>query len=288
AGGFLVENRFHKPNATDLEEWRELNSRWYQYGAFLPLFRAHGQFPYREPYNIAPADHPAYKSMTYAINLRYKLLAYNYSLAAKTFFEDYSMIRGLAMDFPQDKDGFDSNDQYLWGPSLLINPVTEKGATSRKIHFPKGTSWYDLYSGKRIAGGQDLLVAAPYERIPVYVKAGAILPIGPVMQYTTEKKPDVLDLYIYTGANGQFSLYEDEGTNYNYEKGKYSRIDFSYDHSTHTLSLANRQGAFDGMLTKRKFNIIFVSDSNVVGLDVASKKSMAVTYTGKALQIKLK
>jgi len=137
AGGFLVENRFHKPNAADLEEWRELNSRWYQYGAFLPLFRAHGQYPYREPYNIAPVDHPAYKSMTYAINLRYKLLAYNYSLAAKTFFEDYSMIRGLAMDFPQDKDGFDSNDQYLWGPSLLVSPVTEKGATSRKIHFPK-------------------------------------------------------------------------------------------------------------------------------------------------------
>jgi len=112
--------------------------------------------------------------------------------------------------------------------------------------------------------------------------------MGPVMQYTTEKKPDVLDLYIYAGANGEFSLYEDEGTNYNYEKGKYSRIDFSYNHSTHTLSLANRQGAFDGMLTKRKFNIIFVSDSNVVGLDVASKKSTAVTYTGKALQIKLK
>ncbi|MDR3006906.1 MAG: DUF5110 domain-containing protein [Sphingobacterium sp.] len=288
AGGFLVENRFHKPNAVDLEEWRELNSRWYQYGAFLPLFRAHGQYPYREPYNIAPADHPAYKSMTYAIGLRYKLLAYNYSLAAKTFFGDYTMIRGLAMDFPQDKDGFDSNDQYLWGPSLLINPVTEKGATSRKIHFPKGTSWYDLYNGKMIAGGQDLLVAAPYERIPVYVRAGSILPIGPVMQYTTEKKADVLDLYIYAGANGQFSLYEDEGCNYNYEKGKYSRIDFSYDNSTHTLSLANRRGDFEGMLTKRKFNIIFVSDSNVVGLDVSSKKSTAVTYTGKAVQIKLK
>lgn len=288
AGGFLVENRFHKPNATDLEEWRELNSRWYQYGAFLPLFRAHGQFPYREPYNIAPEGHPAYKSMTYVINLRYKLLAYNYSLAAKTFFEDYSMIRALAMDFPKDKNGFDINDQYLWGPSLLVNPVTEKGATSRKMHFPKGIDWYDLYRGKKVQGGQDLLVDAPYERIPVYVKAGAILPIGPVLQYTTEKKQDILDLYVYDGADGHFSLYEDEGNNYNYEKGKYSRIDFNYDNTTKTLSLQERRGDFDGMLTKRKFNIIFISDKNVVGLDVPSKRSTAVSYTGKAVQIKLK
>src|SRR5690606_34180213 len=224
AGGFLVENRFHQPNATDQEEWREMNSRWYQYGAFLPLFRAHGQFPYREPYNIAPEDHPAYKSMLYYINLRYKLLSYNYSLAAKTFFEDYSMIRGLAMDFPTDKKGFNINDQYLWGPSLLINPVTEKGATTRNVYLPEGVNWYNLYSGQIVQGGQDILAKAPYERIPVFVKAGAILPIGGTLQYTTEKKQDLVDLYIYAGADGAFSLYEDEGVNYNYEKGLYSRI----------------------------------------------------------------
>lgn len=288
AGGFLVENRFHKPNAVDLEEWRELNSRWYQYAAFLPLFRAHGQFPFREPYHIAPAEHPAYRSMLYAINLRYKMLAYNYSLAAKTFFDDYSMIRGLAMDFPLDKAGFDRNDQYLWGPSLLVSPVTEKGARSRKIHFPQGADWYDLYSGKKVRGGQDLLVDAPYERIPVYAKAGAIVPIGQELQYSTEKKQTVLDLYIYAGADGQFSLYEDEGDNYNYEKGKYSRIDIRYDNSTQTLSLADRKGEFEGMLRSRKFNIIFVSDSNAVGIDSSTKKSRAVSYQGKALQVKLK
>jgi len=288
AGGFLVENRFHKPNATDLEEWRELNSRWYQYGAFLPLFRAHGQFPYREPYHIAPEEHPAYKSMLYSINLRYKLLCYNYSLAAKTFFEDYSMIRGLAMDFPMDKAGFDRNDQYLWGPALLINPVTEKGATNRKVHFPKGADWYDLYNGKKISGGLDLEVNAPYERIPVYAKAGAIVPIGQQLQYTTEKKQTVLDLYIYAGADGQFSLYEDEGNNYNYEKGKYSRIDIRYDHNTSTLSLADRIGDFEGMLRNRKFNIIFVNDKNAVGIDSSTRNSTTVAYNGKALQVKLK
>ncbi|MNV49905.1 putative alpha-glucosidase [compost metagenome] len=226
--------------------------------------------------------------MLYSINLRYKLLCYNYSLAAKTFFEDYSMIRGLAMDFPMDKAGFDRNDQYLWGPALLINPVTEKGATSRKVHFPKGADWYDLYNGKKISGGLDLVVNAPYERIPVYAKAGAIVPIGQQLQYTTEKKQTVLDLYIYAGADGQFSLYEDEGNNYNYEKGKYSRIDIRYDHNTGTLSLADRIGDFEGMLRNRKFNIIFVNDKNAVGIDSSTRNSTTVAYNGKALQVKLK
>ncbi len=287
AGGFLVENRFHQPNATDLEEWRELNSRWYQYGSFLPLFRAHGQFPFREPFNIAPDGHPAYKSMVYAINLRYKLLSYNYSLAAKTFFEDYSMIRALAMDFPADKDGYDINDQYLWGPSLLVSPVTEKGANSRKVHFPKGVDWYDLYQGEKTKGGQDLMVPAPYERIPVFVKAGTILPVGAAIQYTDEKKQEVLDLYIYAGADGQFSLYEDEGTNYNYEKGKYSRIDIQYVDATRTLSFAKRTGTFDGMLQTRKFNVIFVHDKHAAGLDARAKKAKTISYSGDALQIKL-
>ena len=254
----------------------------------MPLFRAHGQFPYREPYHIAPEEHPAYKSMLYSINLRYKLLPYNYSLAGKTFFEDYSMIRGLAMDFPLDKAGFDRNDQYLWGPSLLVNPVTEKGATSRRVHFPQGTDWYDLYSGKKVSGGQDMLVDAPYERIPVYVKAGAIVPIGQELQYTTEKKQQVIDLYIYAGANGLFSLYEDEGDNYNYEKGKFSRIDIRYEDSTRTLFLAERKGDFEGMLKSRKFNLIFVTDKNEVGIDSSTQKSTAVSYQGKALQVKLK
>lgn len=288
AGGFLVENRFHQPNATDQEEWREMNSRWYQYGAFLPLFRAHGQFPYREPYNIAPEDHPAYKSMLYYINLRYKLLSYNYSLAAKTFFEDYSMIRGLAMDFPTDKKGFNINDQYLWGPSLLINPVTEKGATTRNVYLPEGVNWYNLYSGQIVQGGQDILAKAPYERIPVFVKAGAILPIGGTLQYTTEKKQDLVDLYIYAGADGAFSLYEDEGVNYNYEKGLYSRIDLKFDNATKTLFFADRVGRFDGMLNSRTFNIIFVHPKHAAGVDTKAKKSQHILYSGKAIQVKLK
>lgn len=288
AGGFLVENRFHHPTNTDLEEWRELNSRWYQYGAFLPLFRAHGQFPYREPFHIAPEGHPAYRSMVYAIHLRYKLLSYNYSLAAKTFFEDYSMIRGLAMDFPEDRMGFDVNDQYLWGSDLLVNPVTERGADARKVYFPKGTDWYDLYLGEKVHGGQDRVVRAPYERIPVFVRAGSILPIGKAIQYTGEIQQNVLDLYIYDGGDGQFSLYEDQGSNYDYEQGKYSRIDMTFDNKSKTLSFAERKGSFEGMLGTRKFNVIYVHDSNPIGIDTANKKTKTITYTGKSLQIKLK
>ena len=287
AGGFLVENRFHNPNPADQEEWREMNTRWYQYGTFLPIFRAHGQFPYREPFNIAPDTHPAYKSIVYYINLRYKLLAYNYSMAAKTFFEDYSMIRGLAMDFPKDKNGLNINDQYLWGPSLLVNPVTEKGATSRSIHLPEGVDWYNLYTGQVNQGGQDIIAPATYERIPVFVKAGSILPIGPSIQYTTEKKQDLIDLYVYDGADGQFSLYEDEGINYNYEKGKYSHIDITFDNKSKTLYLADRTGVFDGMLNERKFNVIFVDAAHSTGIDMKAKRSKMITYSGKALKIKL-
>lgn len=288
AGGFLVENRFHKPNPADQEEWREMNARWYQYGTFLPIFRAHGQFPFREPFHIAPEDHPAYKSMVYYINLRYKLLAYNYSIAAKTFFEDYSMIRGLAMDFPKDQKGFNINDQYLWGPSLLISPVTEMGATSRVIHLPEGRDWYNFYTGKMSQGGQDITAEAAYERMPVFVKAGSIMPVGRTIQYTTEQKQDLLNLYVYDGDDGEFALYEDEGINYNYEKGQYSRIDMTYDNKTKTLELADRVGTFDGMLKDRKFNIIFVDPAHSAGIDIKAKKSKMISYSGKTLQVKLK
>ncbi|MNL34371.1 hypothetical protein D3C87_1563400 [compost metagenome] len=136
-------------------------------------------------------------------------------------------------------------------------------------------------------GGQDIIAPATYERIPVFVKAGSILPIGPSIQYTTEKKQDLIDLYVYDGADGQFSLYEDEGINYNYEKGKYSHIDITFDHKSKTLYLADRTGVFDGMLNERKFNVIFVDAAHSTGIDMKAKRSKMITYSGKALKIKL-
>ncbi|WP_367914483.1 TIM-barrel domain-containing protein [Leadbetterella sp. DM7] len=288
AGGFLVEKRFHRPDSAHLEEWREMNTRWYQYGAFLPLFRAHGQFPFREPFNIAAEGHPAYSSMTYYIRLRYRLLPYIYSLAGKVHLEDGSMIRGLAMDFPQDKNVFPLNDQFLLGHSLLVNPVTEKGALSRKMYLPAGTAWYDFYSGRREAGGREIEADAPYERIPLYVRAGSIVPLGPELQYTAEKKPAEIWLWVYAGADGAFRLYEDEGTNNNYEKGQYTTLDITYNDQTGELTLGKQQGSFDGMLKERVFRVVRVSPENTVGFDSQKTRFKTITYKGNEMKIKLK
>ena len=287
-GGFLVERRFHEPNAADREEWRELNTRWYQYGAFLPIFRAHGQFPFREPFNIAPENHPAYRSMCYYIGLRYRLLPYTYSLAGASYLHNGTMLRGLPMDFPEDPQVFTINDQFLFGPSLLVNPITQAGATFRSVYLPQGNGWYDFYSGEYHRGGQTLEAAAPYERIPLFVKAGSIVPVGPELQYTDEKPAKEITLLVYAGENGNFELYEDEGTNYHYEQGEFSTLTFTYHDETGELHIGNRQGKFDGMLTRRTFHIVYVSPEKSQGMDTPLDRSKTVTYTGKELRIKLK
>lgn len=288
AGGFLAQQKYYDPSKADLEEWRELNARWYQYGAFLPLFRAHGQYPEREPFAIAPEDHPAYRSMLYYIKLRYKLLSYNYSLGGMTYFNDYSMIRGLAMDFPKDESVYNINDQYMWGPSLLVNPVTEKDKTSRPVYLPQGTTWYNLYSGESYKGGQRIDAPAPYERIPVFVKGGSILPIGEDLQYTTEKRQKDLTLLVYDGADAEFVLYEDAGINYEYEKGRYALIDLKYDAASGQLIIGHRKGEFQGMLKSRTFNVVLINDQNGIGIDKEINGGKTVKYSGKALTVKLK
>ncbi len=287
AGGFLVERRFHNPNTEDLEEWRELNARWYQFGAFLPIFRAHGQFPFREPFNIAPEGHPAYNSMVYSINLRYRLLPYTYSLAGEMYVNNYTMIRGLAMDFAADNSVFDINDQYLFGPSLLVNPVTRKGATSRAVYLPGDRGWYDFYSGDFHQGGGAVNTAASYERVPLFVKAGSIIPLGPVLQYTDEKPAKELTLLVYAGDNASFTLYEDEGTNYNYETGKYSTITFTYDDGDKSLHIGYRKGAFAGMLENRVFKVVYVHPGSPQGYDTVPKESKTIRYEGKEKRITL-
>ena len=159
-------------------------TRWYQFGAFVPLFRVHGQFPFREIFNIAPDDHPAYKSFLYYDKLRYRLLPYIYSLAGAAYHDNYTIMRGLAMDFAKDTAVLNIGDQYMFGSSLLINPVYEYKQRSREVYLPKCAGWYDLYSGKWYAGGQKINADAPYERMPVFVKAGSIIPFGPELQYT--------------------------------------------------------------------------------------------------------
>ena len=287
AGGFLVEKRFHQPNAADQEEWREMNARWFQYGAFLPMFRAHGQFPFREPFNIAPEGHKAYESMLYYIKLRYRMLPYNYSLAGMTYLHDYSMIRGLAMDFPQDEKVYNINDQYLFGPSLLVNPVTEAGQTSRSLYLPAGTGWYNFYNGVYAQGGQQIEAEAPYERMPLFVKAGSILPIGPELQYTDEKKASDITLYIYAGADAEFTLYEDEGSNNDYEKGRNSTIRMQYNDQDRSLTLYAARGTFPGMLKNRVFRVVYITSDTPQGFDQSGRVSTTLKYNGKTIRTKL-
>jgi alpha-D-xyloside xylohydrolase len=286
-GGFVVPEKFERPNAEGLEEWRELNTRWYQFGSFVPLFRSHGQFPYREIFNMATEDHAAYKSFLYYNKLRYRLLPYIYSLAGAVYHDNYTIMRGLAMDFAKDTAVLNIADQFMFGPSLLINPVYQHKHTSREVYLPKGAGWYDLYSGKWLAGGLKIIADAPYEKMPVFVKAGSIIPFGPDLQYTSEKPADTITLNIYTGADASFNLYEDEGTNYNYEKGAFSIIPIKYNEAAKTLTIDNRRGSFNNVLQKRIFRINIFSSGKTKSLDFDNGYDKQISYEGKLLLIKI-
>jgi len=289
-GGFCVENRYSsaKEGSEDLEEWRELNARWYQFGAFCPLFRSHGQYPYREIYNIAPDDHSAYKSMVYYDRLRYSLMPYIYSLAGMTHFSDYTIMRPMFMDFNSDVNVKDLGDQYMFGPSLLVAPVYKYKARERDVYFPASVGWYDFYTGKFINGGQKISVDAPFEKLPLYVREGTILPLGPDIQFTDEKPADVVTLYVYTGNDCTFTLYEDEGTNYNYEKGSYSNIVFSYNEAGKKLSISSPAGNFNKMPQFRTFNIVWVGRDKPVPFDKLIKPDNVVDYNGSAVLVTMK
>ena len=279
-GGFCVEKRYEqaKEGSEDLKEWRELNTRWFQFGAFCPLFRIHGQYPYREIYNISPEGHPAYNSMVYYTKLRYRLMPYIYSLAGMTYFNDYTIMRAMVMDFGYDAITHNIGDQYMFGPNLMACPVYTYKATSRDVYFPANTNWYNFETQEYITGGKTVKVSAPYERIPLYVKEGAILPMGKDIQTTKETQSD-LTIKVYTGKNGEFSLYEDEGANYNYEKDAYSFIKFSYDEASRTLTIDDIKGQYPGMPKERTFKIEWISkDKAIVGSDVK--------YVGHKIQLK--
>ena len=299
-GGFCVENRYVKAQQQydrtgieneDLKEWRELQTRWNQFGAFIPLFRAHGQWPLREIWNIVPDSHPAYQSFVYYDQLRYHLMPYLYSLAGWAHFKDYTLMRALVMDFNGDKMVNNIADQWMLGPALMACPVGYYKARNRSVYFPKQCGWYDLYTGEKIVDGnlssRRLVVEAPYERIPVFVREGAIIPFGPAMEWSDEKKADLINLYVYAGQDGSFQLYEDEGTNYNYEKGQYATIDIQYDDAARTVSFAARKGQFKGMLKKRRFNIVLVTKDAPKPLDLDHPAGKLVEYTGKALSVNL-
>jgi alpha-D-xyloside xylohydrolase len=278
-GGFCVERRYEraKEGSEDLDEWRELNLRWYQFGAFCPLFRSHGQYPYREIYSISPEGSPVWRAMKYYNELRYKLIPYIYSLAGMTWFNDYTIMRALVMDYPGDKSAYSVDDQYMFGPALMVCPVYKYKDRTRPVYFPSGI-WYDFYSGESFRGGMSRTVDAPQERMPLFVRGGSIIPSGEVVQSTAYIQKD-LQICVYAGADASFTLYEDNGVTYDYEKGQYSTIDFKYDEAGKSLSVSARKGSYQGMVPERNISVTFITPEHPTG------KTSSILYNGEAQDV---
>jgi alpha-D-xyloside xylohydrolase len=271
---------------------RELFTRWFQFGTFSPIFRIHGKGE-----RALFSDNWDASTKTILLNydnLRYRLLPYIYSLAWKVTNEGYTIMRSLAFDFPNDPSVKSIPDQYMFGPAFLVNPVTERMYSlpgnrdlkrTRKVYLPKSADWYDFWTGELIPGGQTIEAAAPIEKIPLYIKAGSIVPMGPYLQYATEKAADPLEIRIYAGSNAEFVLYEDENDNYNYEKGKYSTIGMNWDEALKTFTIKERKGDFPGKLENRTFKIVWVNAKDGNGIE-PSKQAVIVQYSGKENIIK--
>jgi alpha-D-xyloside xylohydrolase len=275
-GGFTVAN-------PDDPAYRELFVRWFQFGTFCPIFRVHGtrSSNQNELWSFGP---DAQKILVSFDKLRYRLMPYIYSLAWKTTSDGYTIMRPLVMDFRTDPRAQDVGSQFLFGPALLVNPVTEPGATSRRLYLPEAP-WYDFWTGAVQPGGHFVDSPAPIERIPLFVRAGSLLPLGPDIEYAAEKPADPIEIRVYRGANGELTLYEDENDSYNYEKGAYATIPFSWDDAGHTLTIGDRQGTFPGMLETRTFEIVFVSENHGVGGGLTETADKTVKYSGKRLSV---
>ncbi|MBR4534222.1 MAG: DUF5110 domain-containing protein [Bacteroidaceae bacterium] len=312
-GGFFAGsyNTQGHNSATRNPQFQELYVRWMQFGALCPMMRSHGTDVYRELYYYGKPGEPVYDALVSALRLRYRLLPYIYSTSWQVSKNDDSFMRALVMDFPQDKKVWDMNSEYMFGRSLLSVPVTHPLYTEEKIvrtnemsgwdknensgekrngypavdwtqprtyeaYLPAGTEWYDYWTGQRLAGGQTIQATIPLDYSPLYVRAGSILPIGPDVQYAAEKPWNDLEIIVYPGNNGNFTLYEDEGDNYNYERGFYTEIPMTWNDRSHTLTILPRKGQYSGMLQSRQFRV------HTPNGDVKT-----VSYTGKKVSVKL-
>jgi alpha-D-xyloside xylohydrolase len=287
-GGFAHEDRYTDARGKDLDEWRELNTRWFQFGAFSPLFRSHGEYPFREIYALSPEGSPTYRSMEYYDKLRYRLMPYIYTLGADTYFNDGTIMRGLVMDFAADKRSWGVDDEYLFGPAILVAPVTEYKARERKVYLPAGATWYDFYSGRSTQGGQTIAAAAPYERLPLFVRAGSIIPTGPAVQFTGNDTHAPLTLNVYTGADGAFSLYEDDGVSRQYLHGKWSRIAFSWNERAKTLTIGAREGSYPGMAGRREIGIRWMRPGAPRALAPDAKADATILYDGRPQTVRMR
>ena len=274
---------FFRPGRTQYTDpkYHDILTRWFQWGAFNPIFRIHGYQTETEPWKYGDT---VMNNMRMMLNLRYRLIPYIYSEAWQVSSAGSTMMRPLVMDFRNDAGATGSSYEYMFGKSLLVAPVVEPGVTQWNVYLPKSTTWYDFWTGKKFQGGQTITTPSPQDKIPVFVKAGSIVPMGKYLQYASEKAMDTLEIRIYTGANGTFTLYNDEGDNYNYEKGKYTSIPFDWNDQNQTLTVDRQKGAYAGAVKKYVFNIVWVSEEKGIGIDISPRRA-SVVYTGNKISI---
>jgi alpha-D-xyloside xylohydrolase len=284
-GGFFA-GAYLKGGGAKNPAFQELYTRWLEFAAFTPLMRSHGTQIPREIYQFGNRGDWPFDAQEKFINIRYHLLPYLYATAWDVTKNSGSIMRALYLDYPKDTNVYNLGSEFLLGHSLLVAPVTAKESASQSVYLPSG-KWYDFWTGKAVTGGGNTERKTPMDIIPLYVKAGAILPWGPKVEYTAEKKWDDLEIRVYPGANGDFVLYEDEGNNYNYENGKYTEVPFHWNQETHQLTIGARKGSFNGMISSRRFKIVLIKDNNAGGTENATRFDRTVNYDGHQSVVKL-
>jgi alpha-D-xyloside xylohydrolase len=274
--------------------YRELYARWFQIGAFLPIFRAHGTDTPREIWRFGSPGELVYDTLVKYLCLRYRLMPYTYSLAGQVTHQDYTMLRVLPFDFRHDPDTYDIDDEYMFGPAFLVCPVTkpmyfaanstplEEVEKTRSVYLPSGSDWYDFWTGKRYAGGQTISADAPLETMPLYVRSGSIVPIGPEIQFTGDQPDAPIELWVYPGQDGGFTLYEDEGDNYDYEQGSFATIHIAWNDSTRQLTLDHRQGSYPGMQVSSMFRVVIADGKPFDPLVVETTQAREILYDGRS------
>ena len=300
-GGFFTGKTY--PLGVADPAFQELYVRWFQFGAFSPLFRSHGTDTPREIYQFGAKGDWAYDAQAKFVALRYRLLPYIYSQAWRVTAQGYTLMRGLAMDFAHDPKVYDIDNEYMFGQNLLVNPVTtaqytqknadatQKGTAdfstvkSQALYLPRSAGWYDFWTGERTPGGQTVTRPTPIDLMPLYVRAGAILPLGPVVQYAAEPTTVPLELRVYRGADAEFVLYEDENDSYRYEKGDYATIPLRWNEKAQQLSIGRRAGSYPGMARTRTFNIVFVNQTHGAGLATTEHPDRVVRYQGDLVTV---
>jgi alpha-D-xyloside xylohydrolase len=268
---------YHQPfnGAANDPAYQELYARWFEYGAFCPVFRTHGHRDHNELWTYDRV----YPTLLAFDRLRYRLLPYVYSMAWRVTSEDYTIQRPLVMDFREDKATWEIGDEFLFGPAILVSPVTSEHATQRNVYLPAGAGWYDFWTGTQAAGGVEVNRAAPIDRIPLEVRAGSILPLGPAIEYAGQAA-DPIELRIYPGANGDFNLYEDEGDSYRYEQGAHAIIPIHWDDASRTVTFGDREGSYRGMPARHTFNVVIVAQGHGVGGETTDAPDKSIQYAG--------